>query len=165
MLASGRSTRIEQRRLTEKNEWPVGRESSLGLNNVFKRTADVNGGSPRAFRSSPGRRSTQGVIDLERAGAVTETLQPLAVMGGKFSTCDAKNLSRSDAGENEVSFRQLCNLMIDFNLPAKIFQIAREGIWQSLGATAQNRPATAWPAARRIKPTAAEAGASNDKTD
>jgi hypothetical protein len=142
MLASGRSTRIEQGRLTEKNEWPVGRESSLRLNNLFKRAADLNGCSPRAFRSSPGNRGAQGIIDLEGAGAVTETLQPLAVLGGKLRACYAKKLSRSDAGENEVSFRQLCKFMMDFNLAAKIFQITSEGVWQDLSATAQNRPAT-----------------------
>jgi hypothetical protein len=31
--------------------------------------------------------------------------------------------------------------MTDFNTPTKIFQIASEGIWESLSAATQNRPA------------------------
>jgi hypothetical protein len=142
MLANWGSTRVEERRLSEKNEGPVGGESSLRLGNLFKRATNVNGRGPRAFRSSPGNRSTQSIINLEGAGAVTETLQLPAIMRGQLRTCDAKKLSGSDVGENEVSFWELCNFMTDFDAAAKIFQIASEGIRESLSAGAQNRPAT-----------------------
>src|SRR5260370_36447622 len=142
MLAKRGSTRVEERRLTEKNEGPVGGESSLRLRNLFKRAPNVNGRGPRAFRSSPGNRSTQSIVNLEGARAVTKTLQPHAVTRGQLRACDAKKLSGSDVGENEVSFWELCNFMIDFNAAAKIFQIASEGIRESLSAAAQNRPAT-----------------------
>jgi len=141
MLANWGSTRVEERRLTEKNEGPVRGESSLRLGNLFKRTPDVNGRGPRAFRSSPGNRSTQSIVNLEGAGAITETFQSPAIMRGQLRACDAKKLSGSDVGENEVSFWELCDLMIDFNAAAKIFQIASEGIRESLSAAAQNRPA------------------------
>lgn len=128
MLANGRSTGVEQRRLTEKNERPVGNETPLRFDNLFKRAANVNGRSPRAFRSSPGNRRTQSIVDLEGAGAVTETLQLHAVMRGQVRACDAEKLSGSDAGENEISFRELRNFMIGFNTAAKTFQIPSKGI-------------------------------------
>jgi hypothetical protein len=44
MLACRSSRRVEERRLTEKHEWPVGRESSFRLDNLLQRTSNVNGG-------------------------------------------------------------------------------------------------------------------------
>jgi len=35
--------------------------------------------------------------------------------------CDAKKLSGSDVGENEVSLWELCNFVIDFYTATKIF--------------------------------------------
>jgi hypothetical protein len=142
MLANWGSARVEERRLTEKNEGPVRGESSLRLGNLFKRAPNVNGRGSRAFRSSPGNRSTQSIVNLEGAGTVTETLQSPTIMRGQLRACDAKKLSGSDVGENEVSFWELCNFMIDFNTATKIFKMASEGIWESLSAAAQNRPAT-----------------------
>src|SRR6516165_6627140 len=115
MLANWGSTRVEERRLTEKNEGPVRGESSLRLSNLFKRAPNVNGRGSRAFRSSPGNRSTQSIVNLEGAGAVTETLQPSAIMQGQLRACDAKKLSESNVGENEVSFWESSNFMIGFN--------------------------------------------------
>src|SRR4029077_16593553 len=43
MLACRSSRRVEERRLTEKHEWPVGRESSFRLDNLLQRTSNVNG--------------------------------------------------------------------------------------------------------------------------
>jgi hypothetical protein len=63
-------------------------------------------------------------------------------MQGQLRACDAKKLSGSNVGENEVSFWESSNFMIGFNAAAKIFQIASEGIRQNLSAAAQNRPAT-----------------------
>ena len=126
MLANGGSTGVEERRLTEKNEGPVGGESSLRLGNLFKRAPNVNGRGPRTFRSCPGNRSIQSIVNLEGAGAVAETLQPPAVMRGQLRACNAKKLPGSDVGENEVSFWELCNFMTDFNTAAKVFQIASE---------------------------------------
>jgi hypothetical protein len=165
MLANWRSTRVKERRLTEKNEWPVGSESSLRFDNIFKRAPNVNGRSPRTLGSSPRNGSTQGIVNLEGAGAVTETLQPHAVIWGQLRACHPKKLPGSDAGENEVSFRTLCNFVVDFNTAVKTFQIASEGIWESLSAATQNRPAARVPGPSKIKPTAAEVGASNESTE
>jgi hypothetical protein len=99
MLANWSSIRVKERRLAEKNEGPVGGESSLRLGNLFKRTPDVNGRGLRAFRSSPGNRSTQSIVNLEGAGAITETFQSPAIMRGQLRACDAKKLSGSDVSE------------------------------------------------------------------
>jgi hypothetical protein len=46
MLANWSATRVEERRLTEKNEGSIRGESSLRLGNFFKRAPNVNGRSP-----------------------------------------------------------------------------------------------------------------------
>jgi hypothetical protein len=142
MLANRGSSWVKERRLTEKYEGPVGGEISLRLGNLFKPPTYVNGRGPRTFRSSPGNGGTQCIVNLEGAGAVAETFQPLAVMRWQLRVRDAKKLSGSAVGENEISFWELSNFMIDFNTAAKVFQITGEGIWESLSAAAQNRPAS-----------------------
>jgi hypothetical protein len=122
--------------LTKKNEGPVRGESSLRLGNLFKRASEVNGRGSRAFTSGPGNRSTQCIVDLVGAGAITKTLQPPAIARGQLRACDAKELSGSDVSENEVSFWELCNFLIDFNVAAKTFQIASESVRESLSAAA-----------------------------
>jgi hypothetical protein len=74
MLANWGAARVEERRLTEKNEGPVEGESSLRVGNLFKRAPDVNGRGPRAFRSSPRNRSAQRIVNLEDARTVAKTL-------------------------------------------------------------------------------------------
>jgi len=142
MPAGWGPTRVEERRLAEKNEGFVAGKCSFRFYNLFKRAPDVNGRSPRAFASSPGDRSTQGIVNLESAGAITETLQPPAVTRGQLGTCDPKKLSGSNVGENEVALRELRNFVIDFDTAAKTSQVASEGICESLSATSQNGPAT-----------------------
>jgi hypothetical protein len=43
-------------------------------------------------------------------------------MRGKLRGCDAKKLSGSDIGENEVSIWELCNLTTGFNPPRGVEQ-------------------------------------------
>ena len=140
MPAGRGSTRIEERRLAKKNKGPIGVKSSLRLGNLFQRASKMNSGGSRAFTSNPGNRSTQSIVNLESTGAVTETLQPPAVMGRKLRACNTKKLPGSDIGENEVGFRELCNFMTGFNPTAKIFKVTGEGIRESLSAATQNRP-------------------------
>ena len=71
----------------------------------------------------------------------------------------------SDVSENEVTLRELRHFVIDFDTTAKTFQMASQGICESLSATPQNGPATRVPAAMSVRLTAAEAGASNESTE
>jgi len=48
----------------------------------------------------------------------------------------------SDVSENEVTLRELRHFVIDFDTTAKTFQMASQGICESLSATPQNGPAT-----------------------
>lgn len=162
MLANWGSARVEKRRLTQKHEGPVGAESSLRLSNLLQRGPDVHGRGPQAFRSSPGNRSTESIVNLEGAGAVTETLQ---LLRGQLRACDAKKLSGSDVGKNEVRLWELGNFMIDLNTAAKIFQIASEASGRAWAPPRRMGQPLAWPAAMRVRPTAAEAGASNESTE
>jgi hypothetical protein len=101
----------------------------------------VNGCGPGAFRSSPGNRSTQSVINLESGSAITKTLQPPAISPGKLRARDTKKLPGCDIGKKEVSVRKPLYLLIDLNTAAKMFKVASENIRKSFGAAAQNRPA------------------------
>src|SRR5260221_12482927 len=103
MLANWGSTGVEERRLTEKNEGPVGGESSLRLGNLFKRAPNVNGRGPQTFRSCPGNRSIQSIVNLEGAGPEAETLQRPAVMRGQLGACNVRKLPGRDVGENQCS--------------------------------------------------------------
>ena len=111
------------RRLAEKNEGLVASKCSFRFHNLLKRAPDVNGRCSRTFASSPGNRSTQGVVNLEGAGTITETLQPPAVTRQQLGTCKAKKLSGSDVSENEVTLRELRHFVIDFDTTAKTFQM------------------------------------------
>src|SRR5215469_15420122 len=101
----------------------------------------MDGRCSRAFRSSPGNRRAQSIVNLEGACTVTETLQLPAVTGRKLTTCNAKKLSGSDVGQNEASLGELGNFVIDFNSAAKIFQMTSKDISKSLSAAPQNGPA------------------------
>jgi hypothetical protein len=57
-----------------------------------------------------------------------------------LGTCNAKKLSRSDGGENEVRRWELRDFVIDFDAAAKTLQMTNEDICESLGAAPQNRP-------------------------
>jgi hypothetical protein len=48
--------------------------------------------------------------------------------------CDAKKLSGSDVGENEVSLWEFRDFVIDLNTATKIFQTAGESVWEGLSA-------------------------------
>lgn len=105
----------------------------------------VDGRGSRTFRSSPGNRGAQSIVDLECAGAIPETFQLPAVMRRQLRACEPKKLSGSDVGEDEISLWEFCDFVIDLNTAAEIFQMTSENIRESLSAAPKNRPPVCMP--------------------
>lgn len=114
MLAHWGSGWIEQRRLTEKNERLIAIEGSLRFGNLFKQGPKVHGRASRTFRSSPGNRGAQRIVDFEGACAIPETIQLPALMRRQLRACEPKKLSGSDVGEDSEGWSPQWNALLRF---------------------------------------------------
>src|ERR1700679_1526927 len=141
MSTSRGAGRVKQRRLHKQHEGSVGVKLSLGSDNLFQGSSQMDGCGAKTLLCGPRNGRTQSIVDLERAGSVTETFKLAAICCRQRNPCDAKELAWSDVGENYICFRQLNDFVAGFNSAAKGSEVMSQDISERLRTFADNGPA------------------------
>src|SRR5215467_1093955 len=104
VAADGRSARIEQTRLGQEHERPLGATAGvhvgLAARDLLQRAAEVDGARSPARGGLPRDRTFEGPVELEGGRPMTEPPEPSTVTRGKSVTGESEKLSWRHVAEN-----------------------------------------------------------------
>ena len=117
---------------------------ALGLRDLRRPAAEMDGSGLQDVRRTPRNRAVEGVVELEHPRPVSPCLQPSSIPGRQHVTGERDELARREVAQDDIARRQFAqrfDLAPGLDLAAQCAQSRRERIRNRLRAAARERPA------------------------
>ena len=142
------AARVEAARLDDEDERslrvPATVDLGLGRPDLVQRSADVDGARASGTLGLPRDRLAQGPVDLDDAGSVAEALEAPPIAVGQPARRDRGERPGRRVEEDGPRRRQLGergDRVVGDDLAAERPKLVRQGVGESLGPAADDRPA------------------------